>query len=434
MNRATRVLSAVLVTTFITASLATAQSAAELQNQLKAVLQQINGLRGQLTAMDGPQSSGSCPTISRTLRKGMRGNDVRGLQAFFATDPNIYPEGTIGGFFGPATERAVQRFQERNGIIAYGDPFTTGYGVVGGKTRAVIAAICSGSEEGGTTPVNPSAAASIGTFAFTQTTGRAPFNAILNFQVLEAACTSYSVDWGDNTEPSKYEAFQSTNCGSGFTSRNLQHEYKGAGTFTVTLRAAKGPSANMPVILKRTVTVEKGDPYITMVTPSVGSSVRLGEYTKIKWDTGNYPADSAIAFYMVGPSQTYSFAKRSMRSNEFDWIVGDRVCDGNSCEVQMPAGQYKIRTVMYTPADGCIDFCGADDTPAKTVMTSESGYFQVTNLGSTGGTPITISGSRGVAPYTINVHVELAPTNTSSNFEVDFGDGSQKYTIHVPVG
>ncbi len=434
MNLATRILSAAVLTTFLGAALVSAQSATELQKQLQDVLQQINGLRGQLTTMDGPKNTGSCVTLARTLRKGSRGADVRSLQSFLAADPNVYPEGAITGTFGPATERAVQRFQERNGIVAYGDPFTTGFGVVGAKTRAVINAQCGGGEDGTGTPVNPTTAANVVSFNFTQPGGKAPFNAFLNFQLLDAACVSYNVDWGDNTEPSKYEAFQSTNCGNGITSRSLQHEFKTAGNYTVTLRAAKGPSTNMPIILKRTVVAEKGEPYVTMVTPAAGSAVRLGEYTKIKWDTGNYPSDSAIAFYMVGPSQTYSFAKRSMRSQEFDWIVGDRVCDGNSCEVQMPAGQYKIRAVMYTPADGCIDFCGADDTPAKTVITSESAYFQVTGLGSTGGTPITISGARGIAPYTVNVHVELAPTSTASNFEVDFGDGSQKYTIHVPVG
>ncbi len=432
MNRVTRVLSAVILTTVLGTVVASAQNAAELQKQLQDVLQQINSLRGQLTTIDGPKTMGSCATLARTLRKGSRGNDVRSLQSFLSSDPNIYPEGAITGTFGPATERAVQRFQERNGIVAYGDPFTTGFGVVGARTRAVMNAQCGGDDSG--TTINPATTANIVSFNFTQPGGRAPFNAFLNFQLLEAACVSYNIDWGDNTEPAKYEAFQSTNCGTGITSRSLSHEYKTSGTYTVTLRAAKGPASNMPVILKRTVAVEKGDPYVTIVTPSSGSSVRLGEYTKIKWDTGNYPQDAAIAFYMVGPSQTYSFAKRSMRSNEFDWIVGDRVCDGNSCEVQMPTGTYKIRTVMYTPADGCIDFCGADDTPAKTVVTSESASFQVTNLGSTGGTPISISGARGIAPYTVNVHIELAPTTTASNFEVDFGDGSQKYTIHVPVG
>lgn len=435
MNRAIRVLSAVVVATLLGTALASAQNATELQKQLKDVLLQINNLKGQLTTMDGPKTTGSCATLARTLRKGSRGNDVRSLQSFLSADPNIYPEGAITGTFGPATERAVQRFQERNGIVAYGDPFTTGFGVVGARTRAVINAQCGGGgEETGITPVNPATAANIVNFNFSQAGGRAPFNAVINFQLLDAACVSYNVDWGDGSEPAKYEAFQSTNCGTGITSRTLGHEYKNSGTYTATLRAAKGPSSNMPVLVKRTVTVEKGDPYVTMVSPAAGGSIRLGEYTKIKWDTGNYPQDAAIAFYMVGPSQTYSFAKRSMRSNEFDWIAGDRVCDGNSCEVQMPTGQYKIRAVMYTPADGCIDFCGADDTPAKTVVTSESGFFQVTNLGSTGGTPITISGARGIAPYTVNVHVELAPTTSASNFEVDFGDGSQKYTIHVPIG
>ena len=68
--------------------------------------------------------------ITKTLLRGSQNDEVSTLQAFLAQDPAIYPEGLVTGYFGPATERAVKRFQEKYGI----DPI----GIVGPKTRAKL--------------------------------------------------------------------------------------------------------------------------------------------------------------------------------------------------------------------------------------------------------------------------------------------------------
>lgn len=86
----------------------------------------------------------TCPTITRTLSFGSRGADVTALQTYLATDKNIYPEGIVSGYFGRGTEKAVQRFQTSRKIVTSGTPSTTGYGSVGGKTRAALAACNSG--------------------------------------------------------------------------------------------------------------------------------------------------------------------------------------------------------------------------------------------------------------------------------------------------
>lgn len=77
-------------------------------------------------------------TFTRAVRVGSRGDDVKALQEFFAQDKSIYPEGLTTGYFGPATLRAIQRFQAKNGIATSGSPETTGYGALGPKTRAFI--------------------------------------------------------------------------------------------------------------------------------------------------------------------------------------------------------------------------------------------------------------------------------------------------------
>ncbi len=75
--------------------------------------------------------------VPRSLDATTQGQ-VTLLQQFLAQDPTLYPEGLVTGFFGPATLRAVQRFQVQNGIVNAGTPITTGFGAVGRRTRALI--------------------------------------------------------------------------------------------------------------------------------------------------------------------------------------------------------------------------------------------------------------------------------------------------------
>lgn len=73
--------------------------------------------------------------FTRNLVKGSSGSEVRALQEFLKKDHTIYPEGIVSGTFGPATERAVKRFQSKYKLGSIGTP---GYGSVGPKTRDVL--------------------------------------------------------------------------------------------------------------------------------------------------------------------------------------------------------------------------------------------------------------------------------------------------------
>lgn len=77
----------------------------------------------------------SVPPLTITLRYGMRHAQVTALQTFLSLDSSIYPEASITGLFGPATKRAVQRFQKRYKIT---DEKNNAYGLVGPSTRAKI--------------------------------------------------------------------------------------------------------------------------------------------------------------------------------------------------------------------------------------------------------------------------------------------------------
>ncbi len=71
--------------------------------------------------------------LTERLSLGSRGEQVTLLQTGLASDPNIYPEGMITGYYGQLTVAAVQRFQIKYGL---GDPTTPGYGGVGPATLA----------------------------------------------------------------------------------------------------------------------------------------------------------------------------------------------------------------------------------------------------------------------------------------------------------
>ena len=106
-----------------------------LVSQIQNLLQQVQALQAQIAELDrqrGALQSELRETINltRQLRQGMTGDDIEALQEALASDPNIYPEGLITGYFGPLTEKAVKRFQKKNGIEQVGE--------VGPKTRAAF--------------------------------------------------------------------------------------------------------------------------------------------------------------------------------------------------------------------------------------------------------------------------------------------------------
>lgn len=88
-------------------------------------------------ASSQPSSSSASVISLPPLGKGAIGTAVRTLQEFLARDAEVYPEKLVTGYFGSLTERAVERFQLKHGVVASASDL--GYGYVGPKTRAKIA-------------------------------------------------------------------------------------------------------------------------------------------------------------------------------------------------------------------------------------------------------------------------------------------------------
>ena len=86
----------------------------------------------------GPISAGG--QLTKVLSQGVTDSQVTYLQELLSQDSELYPEGLVTGYFGPATKRAVQRFQKKYGIVSSG----SSYGLVGPQTRAKLMEVLGG--------------------------------------------------------------------------------------------------------------------------------------------------------------------------------------------------------------------------------------------------------------------------------------------------
>jgi len=117
-------------------------------SQLREKISELEAQLQLLKLLTKRTTSVSCPSLTRNLYRGLTdeqtGGEINALQRFLRDWNGADLQGL--GIFGPKTEKAVQQFQQANGV-AYG-PFepgssaSPGYGMVGPKTRAKIAEVC----------------------------------------------------------------------------------------------------------------------------------------------------------------------------------------------------------------------------------------------------------------------------------------------------
>lgn len=103
----------------------------ELLNFINQLQAQVQSLQAKVANLQSQVQSVKIELkFSRALVRGTKGDDVKQLQEFLKTFPDVYPDGLVTGYFGPLTEMAVKRFQEKNGIESIG--------IVGPKTQAKL--------------------------------------------------------------------------------------------------------------------------------------------------------------------------------------------------------------------------------------------------------------------------------------------------------
>ncbi len=226
-----------------------AVAAADMHSQIAAILAQISALQNQIAQMNwgsassmvaavGTTASGDpCVNLSYNLAQddddASKGGEVTELQEFLvATRDLTMPTGVAMGFFGPATERAVQKYQARKGIVSSGTPDSSGYGTVGTRTRASMS--CTpGSTTGGGSTTTGSSTPSNAQFVVSAFSGAAPLT--VQFTAKQATnATDYSVDFGDGTSDATLER---ATCATGVTACGYKtsHTYNSNGTYTAKL-------------------------------------------------------------------------------------------------------------------------------------------------------------------------------------------------------
>jgi len=110
---------------FATDGSATSTSALidQLKQQIANLNTQIIQLQNQLNVIKEAekQIKETSLQLKTQLKEGMSGEDVKLLQEFLASDPEIYPEGKITGYFGSLTKKAIQKFQKKACISSVGN-------------------------------------------------------------------------------------------------------------------------------------------------------------------------------------------------------------------------------------------------------------------------------------------------------------------------
>ncbi len=110
----------------------------ELMARITELQAQIAELKAKIAGILGEQVS--CQKFNQNLYFGMENEQVRCLQEFLKEQgKEIYPQGLVTGYFGPLTQAAVIRFQERYAEeILYPLSLNSGTGFVGPSTRDKI--------------------------------------------------------------------------------------------------------------------------------------------------------------------------------------------------------------------------------------------------------------------------------------------------------
>jgi hypothetical protein len=391
---------------------ASAQTLEDLQRQIQQLLQQLSVLESAAPAPAGtlptptsaqvapspyPVNAGptySCITLTRSLKLGDRGSDVAELQKYLSLNAGIYPEALVTGHYGPATESAVKRWQSAHGVVASGDAFSTGWGVVGTRTRAAMAN-CN-------TIVSPGSACR-----------GAPSAPLVEFckngtwsKVYDA--TGCYVDWkcsGTYTPPAQCPPIPvKPSCAGTLSPVNDANscilDWKCA--LAKTCPTYQVPNCSLSYRLieggidssgckTASICVLRTEPVILLSYPPAGASFAAGQTITISWDSRNAPSGAIVQLdllsasgvsvgdgVMRGCESSGAFAGtctwKIPRVDEYGYCLRATDTPG-ICADDFPAvGSYKVRARIQSGIE-CRGFCLAK--PFTIYAFAESGVFGI---------------------------------------------------------
>lgn len=241
-----------------------------LQGQVESLLVQIRTLQSNYPTHTAPSNPATpprptvmptwpsaCKAITHTLSFGSRGEDVETLQRFLSVTGD-YTHGEITGYFGKATQEAVQRLQQSGGIEFPVLSTAYGYGMVGPQTMGIVNRFC------GNGP----------TFTVSPRKGSAPLT--VSFGVSASTSVAASIDFGDGETSAACVATPTSKCAP------TQHTYQKAGTYIALLRTTSGTTtvAKQTIVVLPTQTSGTGAPSISGIdAPATLAVGEVGTWT-----------------------------------------------------------------------------------------------------------------------------------------------------------
>jgi plastocyanin len=385
-------------------------SVAQLQAQAQALMNQIAAMQGQVASNVGATvvDSAACPRIGVSLKPGSSGDDVTRLQQFLATDPSVYPEARITGYYGALTQAAVERWQAKNNIVSSGTPASTGYGVVGPRTAAAMSLLCS--TRGSTAPVG-------GFITLTPVSGNAPLTVNVTATVNttnSCGAATYTLDFGDGT-PLQQIPLPPGSCTP--LNQTYPHTYLYGGTYYVKLAAGVHSTSATVVV-------------------SGAAAPPTGQFTQ------GLPLETYNANPKSGSAPLLVYFSGIVNSNDAGFCNGGCASildfgDGSSASINLPAvaGGWLNYSVshIYTSVGGfkATLYQGGAGTSqpvvgSATIIVGASGGGSVSSSAYTA--PTVTSGSN---PLTFTIQFDLPSSCTGYDFS--WGD-STSHTTQIDGG
>jgi len=108
-------------------------STASLMETLKTLLAKVAELQAEMAKVRGEVQEARSDVraaLKDGLKEGMTDEDIKEIQELLATDPSIYPEGLVTGYYGNLTKNALKRFQNKHSL--------TETGVIDDETRDLL--------------------------------------------------------------------------------------------------------------------------------------------------------------------------------------------------------------------------------------------------------------------------------------------------------
>jgi peptidoglycan hydrolase-like protein with peptidoglycan-binding domain len=272
MNKALLTLLVVIVFALSTSdvSASTGMTAEQLRAEIARLTKVADTIRAKLAelgATEGTLTTSACLKSNLRMKMGDSGQSVYALQNFLV-ESGVYSPSLVTGYFGPATEAGVQRWQALHGVINYGTPATTGYGLVGPSTLRAMHRGCPGgvyngpsgtlTRSGGSTGTTPPSVSIVPvekySLSVNPTKGLYPLAVTASFSITGSTCTSYLLDWGDGSPAISYDSNTSINCRERPINITRSHVYNRYGNYTIIFKTGKAPLSKIKTV--NTINIE----------------------------------------------------------------------------------------------------------------------------------------------------------------------------------